>query len=124
MPVHLLGSYLFHLMLPQAFILQSAHPVINAAVTVDKKYLNDPWGRAKGSTELLWPFWYSLPEKAIEMGRRLRELHRSIKGTDKQMVGQTAADIRGKRKPEPYKGKGIRYENEVIHWKAGKTAVA
>ena len=36
------GSYLFHLMLPQAFILQSAHPVINAAVTVDKKYLNDP----------------------------------------------------------------------------------
>ncbi|MCG8437024.1 MAG: DUF2236 domain-containing protein [Pseudomonadales bacterium] len=78
------GSYLFHLMLPQAFILQSAHPVINAAVTVDKKYLNDPWGRAKGSTELLWPVVYSRPEKAIEMGRRLRELHRSIKGTDKQ----------------------------------------
>ena len=47
-----------------------------------------------------------------------------VSGMDKQMVGQTAADIREKRKPEPYKGKGIRYENEVIHWKAGKTAVA
>lgn len=78
------GSYLFHLMLPQAFMLQSAHPVINAAVTVDKKYLNDPWGRAKGSTELLWPVVYARPEKAIEMGRSLREMHRSIKGTDKQ----------------------------------------
>lgn len=47
-----------------------------------------------------------------------------ISGIDKQMVGQVAADIRQKRKPDPYKGKGIRYENEVIHWKAGKSAVA
>lgn len=47
-----------------------------------------------------------------------------ISGIDKQMVGQVAADIREKRKPDPYKGKGIRYENEVIHWKAGKAAVA
>ena len=46
-----------------------------------------------------------------------------ISGIDKQKVGQAAADIREKRKPDPYKGKGIRYENEVIHWKAGKTAV-
>ena len=46
-----------------------------------------------------------------------------ISGIDKQMVGQVAADIRQKRKPDPYKGKGIRYENEVIHWKAGKSAV-
>jgi large subunit ribosomal protein L6 len=46
-----------------------------------------------------------------------------IKGADKQMVGQVAADIRFKRRPEPYKGKGIRYENEVIHWKQGKAAV-
>ena len=45
-----------------------------------------------------------------------------VKGIDKQLVGQVAADIRSKRKPDPYKGKGIRYENEVIHWKAGKTA--
>ena len=47
-----------------------------------------------------------------------------IRGIDKQMVGQVAADIRFKRRPEPYKGKGIRYENEVIHWKQGKAAVA
>ena len=47
-----------------------------------------------------------------------------ISGSDKQTVGQVAADIRQKRKPDPYKGKGIRYENEVIHWKAGKAAVA
>lgn len=47
-----------------------------------------------------------------------------VSGIDKQMVGQVAADIRQKRKPDPYKGKGIRYENEVIHWKAGKSAVS
>ncbi|SVB65800.1 uncharacterized protein METZ01_LOCUS218654, partial [marine metagenome] len=46
-----------------------------------------------------------------------------IRGIDKQMVGQVAADIRFKRRPEPYKGKGIRYESEVIHWKQGKAAV-
>ena len=46
-----------------------------------------------------------------------------VSGIDKQQVGQVAADIRFKRKPEPYKGKGIRYENEVIHSKAGKAAV-
>ncbi len=47
-----------------------------------------------------------------------------VSGIDKQKVGQVAAEIRQKRKPDPYKGKGIRYENEVIHWKAGKAAVA
>jgi large subunit ribosomal protein L6 len=47
----------------------------------------------------------------------------TVSGIDKQQVGQVAADIREKRKPEPYKGKGIRYEDEIIHWKAGKTAV-
>lgn len=47
-----------------------------------------------------------------------------VHGIDKQQVGQTAADIRHQRKPDPYKGKGIRYEDEVIHWKAGKTAAA
>jgi large subunit ribosomal protein L6 len=43
-----------------------------------------------------------------------------IKGVDKQKVGQLAADIRGLRKPEPYKGKGIRYEGEYILRKEGK----
>ena len=44
-----------------------------------------------------------------------------VKGTDKQMVGQTAAEIRQVRKPEPYKGKGIRYENEQVRRKEGKS---
>ena len=43
-----------------------------------------------------------------------------VKGTDKQMVGQTAAEIRKVRPPEPYKGKGIRYEGEVVRRKSGK----
>ena len=43
-----------------------------------------------------------------------------VKGTDKQMVGQTAAEIRAVRKPEPYKGKGIRYAGERVLRKAGK----
>lgn len=45
----------------------------------------------------------------------------TIKGIDKQLVGNTAAHIRAIREPEPYKGKGIKYENEVIRRKAGKT---
>jgi len=44
----------------------------------------------------------------------------TVKGIDKQLVGNTAANIRAIRKPEPYKGKGIKYENEVIRRKAGK----
>ncbi len=45
-----------------------------------------------------------------------------VKGIDKQLVGQVAADIRKWRKPEPYKGKGIRYLNERVIRKAGKAA--
>jgi len=47
----------------------------------------------------------------------------TIEGNDKQRVGQVAAQIRSIKKPEPYKGTGIRYENEVIKRKAGKAAV-
>lgn len=46
----------------------------------------------------------------------------SIKGADKQLVGEVAAKIRKYRKPEPYKGKGIRYSDEIIRRKAGKAA--
>jgi large subunit ribosomal protein L6 len=45
-----------------------------------------------------------------------------IRGIDKQRVGQVAAEIRAIRKPEPYKGKGIRYEGEVVRRKVGKRA--
>ena len=47
--------------------------------------------------------------------------HVVIKGIDKQKVGQFAADTRKKRPPEPYKGKGIRYQGEVVRIKEGKT---
>ena len=45
----------------------------------------------------------------------------TVKGIDKEKVGQYAAEIRGKRAPEPYKGKGIKYADEVIRRKVGKT---
>lgn len=47
----------------------------------------------------------------------------TITGIDKQLVGEFAAEIRSLRKPEPYKGKGIRYENEYIRRKVGKSGV-
>jgi large subunit ribosomal protein L6 len=45
-----------------------------------------------------------------------------LEGVDKQLIGQVAAKIRGLRKPEPYKGKGVRYVGEVVRKKAGKAA--
>jgi large subunit ribosomal protein L6 len=45
-----------------------------------------------------------------------------LEGTDKQLIGQVAAKIRGLRKPEPYKGKGVRYTGEAVRKKAGKAA--
>jgi large subunit ribosomal protein L6 len=50
-----------------------------------------------------------------------KNTHITVTGIDRQQVGQAAADIRGFRKPEPYKGKGVKYSNEVIRRKAGKT---
>ncbi|MBS1575101.1 MAG: 50S ribosomal protein L6 [Bacteroidetes bacterium] len=46
----------------------------------------------------------------------------SLEGIDKQLIGQVAAKIRSLRKPEPYKGKGVRYVGEVVRKKAGKAA--
>lgn len=48
----------------------------------------------------------------------------TISGANKQLVGQVAAEIRDLRKPEPYKGKGVKYQEEVIKRKAGKSATA
>ena len=64
-------------------------------------------------------------EQTRELKERVVEINRVakvVKGTDKQMVGQTAAEIRAVRKPEPYKGKGIRYEGEYVRRKVGKRA--
>jgi large subunit ribosomal protein L6 len=44
-----------------------------------------------------------------------------VRGADKQKVGQFAAELRAARKPEPYKGKGVRYEDEVVRRKEGKS---
>lgn len=90
------GAHRYQLILQQAFILQTAHPVIDAAVTKEKKYKYDPWGRARNSVSLLWPVVYSRPEKAIAMGHRLREVHRPIKGVDKNGEKYHALD------PEAY----------------------
>ncbi|MEC7225760.1 MAG: 50S ribosomal protein L6 [Candidatus Latescibacterota bacterium] len=71
------------------------------------------------------PVVYDAPEGIniqVGNGESGSQARITVSGIDKQVVGQVAADIRFKRKPEPYKGKGIRYENEVIHWKQGKTA--
>jgi large subunit ribosomal protein L6 len=48
----------------------------------------------------------------------------TVSGIDKQLVGETAARIRRLKKPEPYKGKGIRYSDEYVRRKAGKTGKA
>ena len=65
------------------------------------------------------PINYDIPE-GLEITVDKNIIH--VKGSSKQQVGQTAAIIRGYRKPEPYKGKGVKYTDEHIVRKAGKTA--
>ena len=62
------------------------------------------------------------PPNGIEFEVDTKARLLKIMGYDKQVVGQTASDIRKIRPPEPYKGKGIRYLNEQVRRKAGKTA--
>ena len=83
-------------MLPQAFALQVAHPVIDAGVGQHSTYRTDPWGRMQRSFELLWPVVYARPDAAIRQGHELRELHRRIKGTTES--GQRYQALN----PEPY----------------------
>ena len=65
------------------------------------------------------PVVYELPEGiSVEIEKQTKL---SVKGIDKQLVGSAAAKIRSYRKPEPYKGKGIKYADERIMRKAGKT---
>jgi len=71
------------------------------------------------------PIYFVPPEGvllAAEGGGRGLNPKVTISGIDKQAVGQVAAKIRSIRPPEPYKGKGIRYVNEYVRRKAGKTA--
>lgn len=65
------------------------------------------------------PIEYQIPD-GIEIAVEKNVI--SVTGSDKQVVGQTAAEIRSLRKPEPYKGKGIKYADETIKRKVGKQA--
>lgn len=67
---------------------------------------------------------FQLPDeiKAIATMEKGKAPLVTLESIDKQLVGQVAAKIRGLRKPEPYKGKGVRFQGEVIRRKAGKTA--
>lgn len=63
--------------------------------------------------------------KTIPTGLEVKcpdQTHVVVRGCDKQLVGQFAAEVRAVRKPEPYKGKGVRYEGEHVKIKPGKTA--
>lgn len=65
------------------------------------------------------PIVYPLP-KGIKATVDAKQTQIVLKGVDKQLVGQIAANLRGLKKPEPYKGKGIKYSTEVIKRKEGK----
>ena len=67
------------------------------------------------------PVRFPIPE-GIDIAVEPKTNHITITGIDKQKVGQTAAEIRALREPDPYKGKGIKYSDEVIRRKAGKAA--
>lgn len=70
------------------------------------------------------PIEYKLPDKIeIELDKENKSLF-TVKGIDKQVVGEVAANIRSYRKPEPYKGKGIRYVGEYVPMKQGKAAAS
>jgi large subunit ribosomal protein L6 len=67
------------------------------------------------------PVRFAVPE-GIDIVVDAKTGHITITGIDKQRVGQTAAEIRALREPDPYKGKGIKYSDEIIRRKAGKAA--
>lgn len=68
------------------------------------------------------PVLFKIPENIT--ADIVEETNIKISGIDKQMVGQIASDIRELRPPEPYKGKGIRYQGEYVRRKVGKTAAS
>ena len=67
------------------------------------------------------PVRFPIPQ-GIDIAVDAKSGHIVVSGIDKQKVGQTAAEIRSLREPDPYKGKGIKYSDEVIRRKAGKAA--
>jgi large subunit ribosomal protein L6 len=100
--------------------------VTGVSVGFEKKLILQGVGyRAKASGNTLnlslgfsHPVDYVLPEGVTAETPNQTEV--VIKGIDKQMVGQVAAEIRGYRPPEPYKGKGVRYADETVRRKEAK----
>ena len=80
----------------------------------------------KGKGTVVFTLGYSHPIEfplptGIEVTVDPKQTHLTISGVDRQKVGQVAADMRELRKPDPYKNKGVRYSNEKLKKKAGKT---
>jgi len=80
----------------------------------------------KGKGTVVFTLGYSHPiefplPSGIEVAIDPKQTHLSITGIDRQKVGQVAADMRSLRKPDPYKNKGVRYSDEKLKKKAGKT---
>ncbi len=80
----------------------------------------------KGKGTVVFTLGYSHPIEfplptGIEVAVDPKQTHLTITGIDRQKVGQVAADMRELRKPDPYKNKGVRYSNEKLKKKAGKT---
>ena len=76
---------------------------------------------SKAGKKLTLNLGYSHPVEMEGLESEVQDNKIIIKGIDKEKVGQYAAEIRDKRRPEPYKGKGIKYADEVIRRKVGKT---
>jgi len=80
----------------------------------------------KGKGTVVFTLGYSHPiefplPSGIEVAIDPKQTHLTVSGVDRQKVGQVAADMRALRKPDPYKNKGVRYSNERLKKKAGKT---
>jgi large subunit ribosomal protein L6 len=80
----------------------------------------------KGKGTVVFTLGYSHPIEfplptGIEVTIDPKQTHLTVSGVDRQKVGQVAADMRALRKPDPYKNKGVRYSNERLKKKAGKT---
>jgi large subunit ribosomal protein L6 len=117
--------------------MRARHGLVRALIANQVKGVTDGWSKAlqiegvgyraqvKGKVldlqlQFSHPLEYPIPAGiTIECPEPTRIV---VSGADKQQVGQVAAEIRSYRKPEPYKGKGIRYEGEYIIRKAGKAA--
>ncbi len=97
---------------------QKALEIQGVGYTVEKKQENKILLRLGYSHDILFEapegITFDVPDNT----------HMTVKGTDKQLVGQVAAKVRSFRPPEPYKGKGIRYVGEYVRRKAGKAAAA